>query len=220
MRSTSCTVLALLLVSSLAGCAKKSELEAAQAELAACREAQAGLEEEAQRWQERFDRSSTRWDSMRDSVIETVPNALAEIDAQRNRILEAVPEMVQADVSGYLDEYFDTVMQGFQLAHEDAKDIKLQLDATHRTLEALGSNTSSISQAIEATVAEERQKRQEVASALAALHQTIVAFDRDRLNCDRCPDRVKLSRKERETILGFHAELISATAALQLTLGE
>jgi len=48
----------------------------------------------------------------------------------------------------------------------------------------------------------------------------VVAFDTNKINCKKCPDKLTLSRKERETITAFHQNLIASLAALQRGLNE
>lgn len=204
----------------LGGCASQSELEKAQAELAACREKATSLEAEVESWQQRFDRAAERWTNIESSVVEAVPNALAEFDAERDRILELVPEQVQFEVSSYLDEYFGTLMAAFRGVQGDNKDIKLQLDATQKALAAVGKDTQQIGAAIDEAVAGEATKRRAVADGLETLHGRLVAFARQRIDCADCADRVKLNKKEREAILGFHAELMTAISTLQTEISQ
>lgn len=217
-----CRPLAIVLVLGLIGCVPKSDLEEAKLQVANCEDEKAQLQAEVAAWEERFDRESSRWTEMQASITETVPAALDEFHAERKRILEMVPEQVQADVETYLNDYFATVMQGFNMLSEDNADIKLQLQASSMALQALGADTRSINDKIDTTLAEERARQQMVQGRIDSMSSTLAdtiyqvkEFDQSRINCKGCPDRLKLNRKEREAILGFHAELISALADLQ-----
>lgn len=213
-RSMSVPLVVLLLA---AGCVSKKAHQATTDQLAECTDETAALEAQVARWQDRFDRESNRWETMQASITEAVPNALAEFDAERDRILELVPEQVQFEVSSYLDDYFSTVMKGFELMRQDTRDVQIQLEATRQALEVVGADTKAIGVVIDRAVGEERDRRAEVASGLSALIDQVVGFDRDRIHCKSCPDRVKLNRKEREAVLGFHAELLEALSDLQRT---
>jgi len=217
-------VIAALLAS---GCVAKSELEEAQAQLAACQEERAQAEAEVASWERRFDRESSRWEELGTSVADAVPQALRQFEEERTRILEAVPDQVQTEVATYLDDYFATVMQGFELLSEDNSEIKLQLQATQKALEAVGADTRDIGLAIDEALAEEKEQRQNLdqrldrlAGHLSDVVEQVVEFDQTRINCKRCPERLRLNRKERETILGFHAELMSDLSDLQARAGE
>ncbi len=213
--------IALILLAVLAtGCASKADLEKAQADLAACHEEKQVLQAEIDQWQQRFDRESQRWQTIETSVIEAVPNALAEFDAERDRILELVPEQVQYEVASYLEDYFGTLMVAFRQVQGDSRDIKLQLDATQKALSVIGQDTQHIGTAIDEAVAAEAVKRQAVADGLAALHAQMVEFGRQRIDCVDCQGRIKLNKREREAIQGFHAELISAISAMQTQISQ
>gem|GEM_PF-6938600 len=204
----------------VAGCASKADLEQAQAALADCQAQQQTLKDEETRWQQRFDRESERWQSIERSVNEAVPNALAEVDAEREQILALVPEQVQYEVGSYLDDYFSNLMSAFRQVQGDSRDIKLQLEATRSALAAIGEDTQQIGLAIDRSVAAEAAKRRTAADGLESLHRQLVAFARDRIDCRTCDDRIKLNRREREAILGFHARLIDAIAALQTEISR
>ena len=213
------------------GCASKKELTAAQEQLAACEEEKLKLEASVISWEERFDRESNRWIEIESSVTDALPAALEEFHAERERIIELVPEQVQAEVQVYLEDYFGAVMQGFGQLAADNEDIKSQLRVTHKALEAVGADTRAIGASIDETVAEERAKREaaqavrmardeRVATRMSEVVDQVVEFDQNRINCRDCKERLRLNRKEREAILAFHAELISDMADLQRFAGE
>jgi uncharacterized protein YPO0396 len=213
------TLTALVLGS---GCVSKAELEEAQAQLAACEEEKAQAEATVITWEARFDRESSRWTEMEASISEAVPQALNELHTERERILDLVPQQVQDEVEGYLQEYFSTVMKGFELMSDDNAEIKLELKATQKALQALGTNTRNIGTAIDEAMADEKNKREALGAqlgshseGLATVIEHLVEFDQTRINCKGCPDRLKLNRKEREAIVSFHQQLMSELSDLQ-----
>lgn len=219
--------LTVLLVPLSTGCVSKQKFEDAQAELAACQEEKVQAEAQVIAWEQRFDRESSRWEGMEASISDALPKALSEFSDERDRILELVPEQVQTEVASYLDDYFATVMTGFERLVEDNQEIKLQLEATQATLDSLGADTMSISASINGALAEERAKREDerakrenVGIELAAIVAQLVEFDKTRINCKDCPQRLKLNRKEREAITAFHTELTSSLAELQGYMGQ
>lgn len=197
------------------GCVSKKDHEALQAELTACQEATAEAEARVVAWQERFDRENEFWQDLQAEVGEAVPNALAEIDQQREEILAAVPDQVRGELEFYLDDYFSTVMKGFEQMQRNNDDVQLQLEATRKALEVVGSGTQEINTRIDTALADERARRDQVAHDLSDLVGQIVEFDQTRINCRGCGERLHLNRKERETILAFHAELMSDIADLE-----
>jgi hypothetical protein len=212
----------LVLLTIVSGCVSKSELEETQTELAECVEAKAGAEADVKAWEDRYDRESGRWNELETSVSEALPKALGEFHAERERILELVPDQVQGEVSKYLEDYFSTVMKGFELLNNDNADIKLELRATQKALEVVGADARGIRTAVDEALVDERGKRDAMSGRLADLSghlgdivEQVVEFDQSRINCKQCPDRLTLSRKEREAILAFHAELMSDLSDLQ-----
>lgn len=219
--------IALALALLATGCASKKDLDTAQAELAACQEETAKLEASVVAWEERFDRESSRWVELEASVSEALPRALNEFHSERERIIELVPEQVQGELEAYLEDYFSAVAKGFGELSKDNAEIKVQLQATHAALTAVGADTRAIGASIDKTVAEERAKREgeqarreRVTEQLADLVDLVVEFDQTRINCKECPERLKLNRNQRETVLGFHAELMADLADLQKFAGE
>ncbi len=217
-------IVAAALLSALiaSGCVAKSELDEAQAELAECVGEKTAIEADVKTWEARYDRESGRWDEIEASVSDALPRALGDFHSERERILELVPAQVQDEVSRYLEDYFSTVMKGFELLNNDNADIKLELRATQKALEVVGADARGIRTAVDEALVDERGKRDEMSGRLADLSghlgdvvEQVVQFDQTRINCKKCPERLTLSRKEREAVLGFHAELMSDLSDLQ-----
>lgn len=220
------TVIVAVVVGAAAGggtyYAMKTERESVQNELVECQEAKVQAEAKVISWEQRFDRESNRWETMEASIKDQLPKALNELNDERQRIVEMVPEQVQDEVAKYLDEYFSTVMTGFEKLANDNKDIRLQLDTTHRVLESLGADTRSIQSSIDGALENERTKRElerdqreEIAAALGEIGAKIAEFDSTVVNCRNCPNRLRLNRKERETITAFHSGLTQSISDLQ-----
>ncbi len=216
----------LLLLCSL-GCVSKKTFEAAQGQLNACEDEKAKLEASVLSWEQRFDRESDRWKEMESSITNALPKALSEFHSERDRILRMVPEQVQAEVNAYLEDYFATVMKGFQALKSDNDEIKLELQATRKALEVVGADTQTINTAVSQTLAEERSKREmesgkreAVSSQLAEVVALVSDFDHKYLNCKDCEERLKLNKKEKDVIVGFHAQLVSRLSAIQSFSGN
>ncbi|MCB1007407.1 MAG: hypothetical protein KDB94_00795, partial [Acidobacteria bacterium] len=54
-----------------------------------------------------------------------------------------------------------------------------------------------------------------VQSGIVTVIGTISEFDRTVINCKDCPNRLVLSRKERETISAFHDKLVETLSGLR-----
>ncbi|MEM8931422.1 MAG: hypothetical protein AAGE94_09620, partial [Acidobacteriota bacterium] len=168
------------------GCVSKSDHQAVQDELAACAEEQAQLASQIATWESRYDRETARWNAIEQSVSAAVPQALSELHQERTRILDMVPAQVQDEVSGYLDEYFNTVMAGFDRMARDNQEMRIEILATQKALEALGQDTQSIGRAIDESLGDEKARRQQAASDISDIVEQIVEFDQTKVNCRGC----------------------------------
>jgi len=214
-------VVPLVVVLGLTGCVAKSTHRAVEERLAQCEQEKAGLQEQVTAWESRFDQQSQRWETMQSTVTEALPQALREMNAERDRIVKLVPLQVQQEVEQYLDRYFDTVMKGFQKLQQDNDTLRGELVATNQKLDSLGVDTSDIrstASTIDTKLEQEREKRRATAAHVADINQMLTNFDQSRVNCKDCPDRLKLNREERETITAFHQQLSNALASLQAEL--
>lgn len=200
------------------GCNQK----ALEEQIAACEAEKAQLQGQVENWEERFDRESARWTEMETTVTEALPKSLNEFHEERERIVAMVPEQVQNEVEGYLNDYFATVMKGFEFLQKDNTEIKLQLETTNKVLANLGADTRYIGNAVDEALVEERYRREalrmrvdSVSENLDDVIDLIVEFDQTYINCKDCPDRLRLNRKQRETISAFHQELMADLANLK-----
>lgn len=204
----------------------KAKLEQCQQELATCEEQREVLRESVAMWRQRFDRESLRWDSVEASITDALPRQLSAIHAERERVLELVPEQVKHEVEGYLDEYFATVMGGLTALKEDNDQIRRELAATREQLQAAGQQLENVSadtqsirtlgSSIEQQLREERERRAAIARGIADIAELVTTFDQERVNCRDCPQRLGLNRKKREAITAFHQQLLAALAELQV----
>jgi chromosome segregation ATPase len=223
-----CLVFVSLLVSG--GCVSKKAYQAKDTELARCEEEKTQAAAAVIAWETRFDREAQRWDEMEGSITESLPQALSEFHAERDRILELVPEQVQFEIAGYLEDYFSTVMKGFEALKNDNDAIKMHLEQTQQTLVAVGTDTRTISadtrqikeirSTLDNTLAAEQAKRQQVQSQITEIVSLLSKFDEEKINCKSCENRLRLKRKEREALTAFHAQLTRALTQAQSAAGE
>ncbi len=204
-------VIAIAVTAAATGCVAKSTLEQ-------CQQENARLDEQVAAWEARFDREAERWESVEGTLTEALPRAVGEIHAERERILELVPAQVQDEVEAYLNEFFSTVMKGFDALRQDNETIRRDLEIASLKLEALGADTSELkdmSAALDQRMEAERAHRSAMTRRVAEIASQISEFDRTMINCKDCPDRLRLNRKEREAITTFHQQMIDALTVLQ-----
>ncbi len=210
-RSIFTAILVVITAFVATGCVSKSRLEE-------CQQEKAQLEEKVTGWEARFDAEAQRWESMQASISETVPQAINAFHSERDRIIELVPAQVQAEVETYLDGYFDTVMKGVRMLGEDNQAIRGQLELANHKLETLGTDTNeikSMSNALDQRLESERLQRSQVAAQVTRIFDQLTEFDNTIINCAKCPERLRLNRKERETITAFHQRMLTELSTLQ-----
>lgn len=207
--------------------AMSSAQKSLQAELETCRAEQVEADAQVIAWEQRFDRESERWEGMEANILEQVPQAVNELQTERDRIIELVPEQVQEEVTKYLDDYFATVMTGFEAMAQDSQQIRMKLGVTNQVLANLGADTTSLRQSVEGQLTEEldkrdaeRAQREDVAQQIGQLVSLVKEFDTNRINCKQCPDKLRLKRKEREAITAFHSELSVKLSGLQAAVAK
>lgn len=218
IRTASRVLVVALVAVAAAGCVSKKTYQACQDQVAACEAEKAALQEQVKSWESRFDSESKRWETMHATVTDALPQAVKQLESERERIIKLVPAEVQRQVEDYLDRYFDTVMKGFSRLQEDNATIRRELEATNTRLASVGSDTSEIrtvSTSIDAKLEEERAKRALLAAKVAEIAQKLAYFDQTRINCKDCPNKLGLNRTERETITAFHQEMMTALTSLQ-----
>ncbi len=211
-------VLGAVALVGLTGCVSKKTFQASQQQVAQCQEEKKALEQQVKDWEGRFDQESRRWETMHATVTDSLPAALKEMEAERDRIVKLVPAQVQQEVQQYLDRYFDTVMKGFQRLQQDNESLRQELQATNARIASVGTDTTeirSVSTSIDTKLEEERAKRRAIAGRIAEIGQMVANFDQSRINNRESPTKLGLNREEREAITGFHQQLLTALSELQ-----
>ena len=103
MKRARLALIALAILFFATGCVSKTQYQSLQTDLTACEEQKAQAEAQVITWEQRFDREAQRWESMGATITDQVPRALSELNAERDRIVELVPEQVRSEVETYLD---------------------------------------------------------------------------------------------------------------------
>ncbi len=58
-------------------------------------------------------------------------------------------------------------------------------------------------------------QRAEIAAQVADIFEQLTEFDNTVINCVKCPERLRLNRRERETLTAFHQSLLAELSQLQ-----
>ena len=200
----------------LSSCASKVDLESAQSLLEECRNDKSLAQEAALSCQDRYDSEVRRWQDTDALLAEVLPRAMEDFRTERDRIIELIPAETRQEVEGYLDELSDGMARGFQVLREENETVFLQLEIAQTKLDVLADQTDSIGEEARSITAlldgalEEQQER-----ALAGVVERIHVFDKEFINDRDSKERLRLSRNQRETIKGFHDDVVGILAALQ-----
>ena len=200
-----------------AGCVSKGDHQAILLQLEECRTDKTSAQEAAAACETRFDREIARFDTMDATLSDVLPAALNEFEDERARILEMVPVQVQDEVAAYMDEFSTTVGRGFQTLQQDNLEMMADLSQARTQLESLGVSSEDLGKRV-AHIGTGLAEQNALRSEAAAIAETLREFDKNKIHCKDCPDRLRLNRKERETIANFHAEVMAQLN--QLAAGE
>lgn len=211
-------ILTVLLVGALVvGCVSKGDHQAVLAQLEECRNDKTAAQSAAAACEDRFEREIARFDNLDATLGDVLPATLREFEDERAKILEQVPVQVQGEVANYMDEFSDAVRRSFHGLQQDNLEMMAQLSQAQEKLESLGVSSEDLGRRVDTIgsgLAEQNALRGEAAEIAERLRE----FDRTMVNCRNCDDRLRLNRKERETISNFHAELVASL--LVLATGE
>ena len=218
------TVLLFVASLALAGCVSKSAHEAVQVQLDECRADKQASQSAADACEKRYDREIARFDTLDSTLEEVVPEALATFRAEREEILEQVPVQVRDEVESYLDEFATAVARSFQRLSDDNEKILSELGTAKIELAKLSADTEAlISAGVDSTIQEVREgqaSRQDLDARSAAIVATILQFDRTRINCKDCGERLRLNKKEIQAITAFHSKLIEDLQGFAAPVGS
>ena len=211
-----CAVAALLLTT---GCVSRARHQSLEAELAECRSDKLAAQEAAQFCNRRYAQEVERWDDIQQVVEEVLPETVRDFEAERDRIVEMMPEEIRREVDTYLSSFATAVARGFDRLTEQNREILGELKLYKSGLDEVGVRTRSIDETVtarlresaaqlEETAAERRRAARRVAAASAALIDEIQRFDRTHLTDKESAERLHLRRRQRETLTAFHDQLV------------
>ncbi|HVR29074.1 MAG TPA: hypothetical protein VMS86_06010 [Thermoanaerobaculia bacterium] len=205
----------------LAGCATRSELRETQALLEECRTDKVSAQTAQTSCEERYAKEVRRWEDLDAVVAEVLPATLAELESEREQILQLVPEAARQEVGAYLDELTDAMGHGFQVLRDQNESSLLQLEVAQTKLDALqaradsiGDQTATINDTLEGNLHDALEEQRRMRRQATELVAKVQSFDQAHLSVHASENRLKLNRNQRETIEQFHARLIGELTAL------
>jgi chromosome segregation ATPase len=218
----------LAAVALLLGCSS-GELEKVQGELKACGDRRDSLAREMDACRKEGARLKQRLDGFQVALTAPLPPSINEA---REEFLSTVPEQVRVELELHLDNYFTAVAREFKELQNRNKEILQEMKSARREIskeisktsgqvEQVATVTSNLEEGLAAVQkgTEEAQqlrlRQQQTAAELQRILQSVIEFDRNRLNCRSCMDKLRLRDKNREEILKFHSVLVQRLTALQ-----
>jgi hypothetical protein len=197
------------------GCVSKKRFEESEARLASCEGERQQAVSAAASCQEQAQMEAQRWQELSEAITQEAPAVLSTIQAEKEVFLQQLPEAVRTQVDSYLEKFASDVKKAFALMREQNEKMALRLEEVGATTgRTEGKADRILSQMVERErdlLADATRVQAGIAGAIASVSD----FDRTVINCKDCPERLTLSRKERETISAFHGRLIEALSGLR-----
>jgi hypothetical protein len=117
-----------------------------------------------------------------------------------------------------LDRYFVQVSQQFERMEGKVEGLREELGSSRAEIVRLREVAQSVDARVQQThdtVVADRARAADQGRKVADIISAIAEFDRDRINCSKCKDRIRLKGDGREQLLAFHTELIQQIQLLQ-----
>lgn len=212
------------------GCTSGKEVDAVKSELKACTEKQQSLKQEASSCRGELASLKQRWDNIQNSLASVVPPDV--IESQRG-IIGKISGPEREEVQKELDKYFVAVAREIQQLQRTNEELVQELRktghqvaGTRKQVEEVKTVADKIEQGVQAVgqCAEQRNQIQErnrqLSSKVEQAIATILAFDREQINCKGCEGRIIMFAKGKERILKFHSGLVSDLTTFQTSLSD
>ncbi len=231
----SSVLIGLMTLSLLLSCSS-GELEKARGELKTCEERRASVVQEADSCRQESARQKRRWEAIQEELDKAVPTPLQDA---RVKVLEGLPQEVRVETQLQLDSYFMAVARNFKQVQDRNEEILQELKQARREVtkasgkvDKVVESTSNLEDGMAAVQKgnEEAQKRneevrqlreqqqahqQQIAAEIQTVIASVIEFDRNRLNCRECRERLRIMDKNRMEILKFHADLVQKLTSMQ-----
>lgn len=215
MKRTLVVSIVALGVLGASGCVSKSKFEEVEKQLAACTEERQQAVSAAASCQEQAQMEAQRWQELSEAITQEAPAVLSTIQAEKEVFLQQLPEAVRTQVDSYLEKFSGDVKKAFALMREQNQRMALRLEEVGATTDRTEGKADRI---LGQMVERERDLLNDATRVQAGIVATIGViseFDRTIINCKDCPERLVLSRKERETITAFHDKLVEQLSGLR-----
>lgn len=219
MNRTSRLLAVVLLPLAASGCVARSQLDAVKKEADTCQQDKATAQKTAADCQSRLEGESKRWDGIEAQLTSTLPQTLRDFQDERAKIIQLLPEEVKKQVAVRLDRHFVNMSRSFERMDGKVQELQGALDAARKQIAELATTTQSVDTRVQATheavVSGQHwiDRFDEQTRRSADIAASVLDFDRLRINCESCDDRIKLKGDGREHLLAFHQGLVKRLQA-------
>lgn len=215
--SRNATIL-VLLSAALVACSPRSTLKAVQAQLETCQEDLERTRTDAAEWRDRLDTWEHQIGLRLQEQEAATAMSLDTIQLKFNEIRAAVPQAIETQVGGQIDEVERLLIAGFRDLSQGNSSLQQQLEETRQLLSEARSELQTGNQLARNAQSERREIRGQISgltSETAQLVARIHEFDRTRLQCKSCPEYLDLRKRKIADIAEFHNEIVAHLSALQ-----
>ena len=230
-KRTISATLALVVLLPTTGCVSRARYGTLEAELGECKADKLAAQEASQFCNRRYAQEVERWDDIQQVVEDVLPQTVRDFQAERDRIVQMMPEEVQREVDTYLSNFATAVARGFDLLTEQNREILAELKVYKTGLDEVGVRTRSIDETVtarlresalqvEQAAAERRAAARRVAEAANALIDEVQSFDQTYVTDKDSRQRLRLNRNQRETVALFHDQLVRRLIELRDVASE
>lgn len=197
------------------GCVAKKQHDEVVAKLAACEAERTQAVTAVAACQENTAQEAQRWEELATSLQTQAPAVLGQIEAEKSAFLQQLPEAVRTQVDSYLAKFAGDVRKAFAVMREENQKLAAQVEQVGATAGRTEGKADAILGRMEQRERSLLADAERVQKGVVDVAAQITEFDRTVINCRDCPEKLSLSRKERETITAFHSRLVDSLNGLR-----
>ncbi len=194
------------------GCVKKSDHQVVVTQLEECK--QRADEYEGLYQQAMEERKQTLVEAM-DYLPTAAAELRQELDVKLQEVTAGLDSRVREQVSAMLDRMTQQMAQGYRALSEQNTQLQTQLADARGVLDVVMQKTGTI----ERSVGEDRvamlRRRESVMTKIDGLSSKVSNWKYSRVDCQGCPERLRLNDRERDEISQLHTEVIADLETLR-----
>ncbi len=202
-------------------CTPRSTHNAVIAQLETCKADLETSRADAVAWRDRLDTWEHQIGLRLQEQEAATALSLDTIQLKFNEIRSAVPQVIETEVGGHIDEVEQLLIAGFRDLSKGNHALQEQLEDTRQLLSEAREELQTGNQLARTAQTERREIRGHISgltSETTALVARIHEFDRTRLQCKKCDEYLDLRQRKAADIAEFHNDIVEHLSALQSAL--